>query len=165
MSSPSECTAERVVQSLVSVFPAFADVVTYQGQQIFLLKKAQLLAADLYRRFKVIENEKRERKTEDKRRREANRDTDDVQGPEIERTMEKNMCSFLSSLSVSVCVRFRITQRESSALPTSTLLQRSQITLLPQFFNRYEKYLRIEEGWRRMKTYFHSFTSDGHLGI
>lgn len=53
MATPAQCTAENIVQSLVSVFPAFADVSTYQGQQIFLLKKAQLLAADLHRRFKV----------------------------------------------------------------------------------------------------------------
>ena len=46
-------TAAHLVGTLVETFPAFADKTEYQGKQIFILKKAQLLAADLYRRFKV----------------------------------------------------------------------------------------------------------------
>jgi hypothetical protein len=37
----------------VDTFPAFADKTEFQGKEIFVLKKAQLLAADLNRRFKV----------------------------------------------------------------------------------------------------------------
>lgn len=48
----SEQTAAKLVESLVTVFPAFNDAATYYGQEVFLLKKAQLLAADLHRKFK-----------------------------------------------------------------------------------------------------------------
>jgi Potential Queuosine, Q, salvage protein family len=38
---------------LVEAFPAFADKAEFHGSEVFILKKAQLLAADLHRRFKV----------------------------------------------------------------------------------------------------------------
>jgi len=37
---------------MANTFPAFNDVSTYEGNQIFILKKVQLLAADLYRTLK-----------------------------------------------------------------------------------------------------------------
>ncbi|GAM28483.1 hypothetical protein SAMD00019534_116590, partial [Acytostelium subglobosum LB1] len=46
-------SAALLVQRLVSTFPAFADRHTCGGQTIHIYKKAQLLCADLYRRFKV----------------------------------------------------------------------------------------------------------------
>lgn len=39
----------RLVQMLCSLFPAFNDVTTYKGRQVFVLKKVQLLLADLAR--------------------------------------------------------------------------------------------------------------------
>jgi len=41
-----------LVERLINTFPAFKDQAIYKGKEIFILKKAQLLAADLYRRFK-----------------------------------------------------------------------------------------------------------------
>jgi hypothetical protein len=40
----------------METFPAFADKHPYKGQEVLILKKAQLLAADLYRRFEVHQN-------------------------------------------------------------------------------------------------------------
>lgn len=42
-----------LIARLVEVFPPFKDTAVYKGQTVFIIKKAQLLAADLYRRFKV----------------------------------------------------------------------------------------------------------------
>jgi len=44
--------AAHLVATLVETFPAFNDKSIFQGKEIFVLKKAQLLAGDLYRRFK-----------------------------------------------------------------------------------------------------------------
>ena len=41
--------AANLIQKLIQAFPAFLDKATYDGQEVFLLKKVQLLAADLYR--------------------------------------------------------------------------------------------------------------------
>lgn len=46
--------AAHLVAALVETFPAFNDKSTFQGKEIFVHKKAQLLAADLYRKFKVL---------------------------------------------------------------------------------------------------------------
>jgi hypothetical protein len=40
-----------LVESLSQTFPAFDDKADYEGVEVLLMKKAQLLAADLYRRF------------------------------------------------------------------------------------------------------------------
>lgn len=40
-------TAAHFVETLSSVFPAFADHTTYKGKEVYILKKAQLLAHDL----------------------------------------------------------------------------------------------------------------------
>jgi len=45
-------TAAHFVETLVNTFPAFSDKTEFQGKDIFVLKKVQLLAADLHRRFK-----------------------------------------------------------------------------------------------------------------
>ncbi|KAL6076446.1 Queuosine salvage protein [Balamuthia mandrillaris] len=45
------CTAAQLVESLANTFPAFRDVATYNGQDVYILKKAQLLAADLFRQL------------------------------------------------------------------------------------------------------------------
>lgn len=45
-------SAAKFVEKLVETFPAFADKADYAGKEIFILKKAQLLAGDLYRNFK-----------------------------------------------------------------------------------------------------------------
>eukprot|EP01133_Synstelium_polycarpum_P019351 gene19351-23169_t len=48
-------SAAALVSQLVNLFPAFADRTVYTGgQQLAIYKKAQLLAADLYRRFKDV---------------------------------------------------------------------------------------------------------------
>jgi len=44
-------SASQLVQQLAAAFPAYNDKATYQGHEVFLLKKAQLTAADLYRKF------------------------------------------------------------------------------------------------------------------
>jgi hypothetical protein len=46
--------AVPLIDRLVKVFPPFNDTAVYKGQHVFIIKKAQLLAADLHRRFKVI---------------------------------------------------------------------------------------------------------------
>ena len=43
--------AVPIVEDLVATFPAFNDRVTFEGEQIEIHKKAQLLAADLFRHF------------------------------------------------------------------------------------------------------------------
>eukprot|EP01087_Luapelamoeba_hula_P010305 TRINITY_DN2724_c1_g1_i1.p1 TRINITY_DN2724_c1_g1~~TRINITY_DN2724_c1_g1_i1.p1 ORF type:complete len:383 (+),score=75.53 TRINITY_DN2724_c1_g1_i1:31-1149(+) len=42
-------TAAEFVAKLVATFPAFRDKSQYEGREVYVLKKAQLLAADLYR--------------------------------------------------------------------------------------------------------------------
>jgi hypothetical protein len=45
-------SAANLVKSLAELIPAFSDITTsLRGKRIFILKKAQLLAAELYRRF------------------------------------------------------------------------------------------------------------------
>jgi hypothetical protein len=51
MSIPSN-TLPIFTEKLVETFPAFADKATYKGREVFILKKAQLLAGDLYRNFR-----------------------------------------------------------------------------------------------------------------
>ena len=46
-------TAAQLVEKLAATFPAFNDKATYHGQEVFILKKAQVFAADLYRRLRV----------------------------------------------------------------------------------------------------------------
>lgn len=48
-SKESPLDSNRLVQMLCNVFPAFNDVTTYQGRTVCILKKAQLLVADLSR--------------------------------------------------------------------------------------------------------------------
>ncbi len=45
--------AVPLIARLVEVFPPFNDTAVYKGRKVFIIKKAQLLAADLHRRFKV----------------------------------------------------------------------------------------------------------------
>jgi hypothetical protein len=47
--------AVPLIDRLVKVFPPFNDTAVYKGQHVFIIKKAQLLAADLHRRFKIVE--------------------------------------------------------------------------------------------------------------
>jgi len=51
-SSDGKLYASTFVEIMANTFPAFNDVSTYEGNQIFILKKVQLLAADLYRTLK-----------------------------------------------------------------------------------------------------------------
>ena len=44
-------SAVSLVQEVVANFPSFNDIATYQGQTIYLYKRAQLLVADLYGAF------------------------------------------------------------------------------------------------------------------
>jgi len=46
-----EPLASFLIENLVQAFPAFNDKATYDGKEIFLYKKVQLLCADLHRRF------------------------------------------------------------------------------------------------------------------
>jgi hypothetical protein len=46
-----DISAAKLVNILVSTFPAFADIHSYNGKKIHIIKKAQLLVGDLYRRF------------------------------------------------------------------------------------------------------------------
>ncbi|KAJ3327040.1 hypothetical protein HDU76_012410 [Blyttiomyces sp. JEL0837] len=43
--------AEEIVEALVSTFPAFRDMATIKGKNVYIFKKAQLLTADFKRRF------------------------------------------------------------------------------------------------------------------
>jgi len=44
-------SSAHLVEGLMDTFPAFCDKAEYKGQEVFILKKVQLLAADLYRKF------------------------------------------------------------------------------------------------------------------
>lgn len=48
-----EPSAVHLIEQLTSVFPAFDDHREVRGEKIFFLKRAQLVAATLHRRFKV----------------------------------------------------------------------------------------------------------------
>jgi hypothetical protein len=48
--------AAQFVEKLVNTLPGFADKATYKDKEVFILKKAQLLAADLYRHMRVHAN-------------------------------------------------------------------------------------------------------------
>uniref|UniRef100_A0A6B2L9L4 Queuosine 5'-phosphate N-glycosylase/hydrolase n=1 Tax=Arcella intermedia TaxID=1963864 RepID=A0A6B2L9L4_9EUKA len=48
----TENSANHLVNRLVKLFPAFNDSAQYKNRTVHILKKAQLLAADLYRNFK-----------------------------------------------------------------------------------------------------------------
>ncbi|EGC29356.1 hypothetical protein DICPUDRAFT_51328 [Dictyostelium purpureum] len=50
------CLASNFVKELVTKIPAFNDQVKYKDHNVFIFKKAQLLAADLNRRFKDSES-------------------------------------------------------------------------------------------------------------
>lgn len=45
------CSAIRLVEEIVANFSSFNDIATYNGKTIYLYKRAQLLAADLYGAF------------------------------------------------------------------------------------------------------------------
>jgi len=44
--------ASNLIEQLMNTFPGFADKAIYEGKQVLILKKAQLLVADLYRHLK-----------------------------------------------------------------------------------------------------------------
>lgn len=44
-------TAARLVEKLAATFPAMNDKATYKDKDVYIMKKAQILAGDLYRRF------------------------------------------------------------------------------------------------------------------
>jgi hypothetical protein len=48
--------AAQFVEKLVTTLPGFADKATYKDKEVLILKKAQLLAADLYRHMRVHAN-------------------------------------------------------------------------------------------------------------
>ncbi|KAN0045002.1 hypothetical protein ACTA71_006529 [Dictyostelium dimigraforme] len=50
--STSTPLASNLVKTLVETIPAFNDQANYKDHRVFIFKKVQLLAADLYRRFK-----------------------------------------------------------------------------------------------------------------
>lgn len=52
-STAAQPSASALVHRLCSTFDAFRDIHTIRGERVWLLKKAQQLAADLYLRFKV----------------------------------------------------------------------------------------------------------------
>jgi hypothetical protein len=45
--------AAQFVEKLVATLPGFTDKATYKDKEVLILKKAQLLAADLYRHMRV----------------------------------------------------------------------------------------------------------------
>ncbi|KAJ3393599.1 hypothetical protein HDU92_007638 [Lobulomyces angularis] len=47
----SNQNAERFIQDLFNTFPAFRDVDVWNDNEIYILKKAQLVASDLFKRF------------------------------------------------------------------------------------------------------------------
>merc|ERR1711976_520705 len=53
-SNTETAVANVLVNKLVEDFPALQDIHLYHGRQVHLLKKAQLLCADLYRQFSKL---------------------------------------------------------------------------------------------------------------
>lgn len=46
--------ASQFIEKLAATFPVFADKAMYKGEEVLILKKAQLLASDLFRHMKVL---------------------------------------------------------------------------------------------------------------